>query len=174
MRSIRPIAGITASLFLATQAHASAKRSRISGDFNAIGAALRMFEYNSGRFPTTEEGLDALVERPDTLDPDVRWVRLLDEVPVDPWQNTYGYLAGPEFPQGFGLVSRGPDGIHDPYDPYSDDILSWDESTRLDHPSKTPLWKRPSVLAGLGLAVALLIATLFQFGRLRQPSLERS
>ncbi len=89
-----------------------AKRTRVSGDFNSIGAALRMYQTNNGRFPTTQQGLKALVEKP-TGDPrPKRWVKLLDEVPLDPWQNSYGYkFPGSEDPSMFEIISKGADGI---------------------------------------------------------------
>lgn len=101
-----------------------AKRTRLSGDFNSLGAAIRMFETTTGRYPTAAEGLQALVSRPDSLPQDVPWKQFLDEIPLDPWQNPYGYVERPEDPWEFGFYSMGPDGIES-----DDDVLSWDEST---------------------------------------------
>src|SRR5581483_9641516 len=53
-----------------------------------LGAALDTFRLDIGRYPTSQEGLDALRERPPGLD---RWdgPYLKKEVPRDPWGNTY-------------------------------------------------------------------------------------
>lgn len=89
-----------------------AKRTRVSGDFNSLGAALRMYSTNNGRFPTTQQGLQALVEKPTTTPPAKRWTKLMDEVPLDPWQNPYGYkFPGSEDASMFEIISVGPDGI---------------------------------------------------------------
>lgn len=86
------------------------KRTRVSGDFNSIGAALRMYQTNNGRFPTTAQGLQALVEKPSSTPVPKRWVKLLDRVPVDPWQTEYGYkFPGSEDPSMFEIISMGPD-----------------------------------------------------------------
>ncbi len=86
------------------------KRTRVSGDFNSIGAALRMYQTNNGRFPMTAQGLDALVEKPSSTPVPKRWVKLLDRVPVDPWQTEYGYkFPGSEDPSMFEIISMGPD-----------------------------------------------------------------
>jgi general secretion pathway protein G len=89
-----------------------AKRTRVSGDFNSIGAALRMYQTNNGRFPTTQQGIKALVEKPTGEPRPKRWVKLLDEVPLDPWQNQYGYkFPGSSDPSMFEIISKGADGI---------------------------------------------------------------
>jgi general secretion pathway protein G len=89
-----------------------AKRTRVSGDFNSVGAALRMYSTNNGRYPTTQQGLQALVEEPTSTPRAKRWTKLMDEVPLDPWQNEYGYkFPGTHDPTMFEIISKGPDGI---------------------------------------------------------------
>lgn len=86
------------------------KRTRVSGDFNSLGAALRMYQTNNGRFPTTAQGLGALVDKPSATPVPKRWVKLMDRVPVDPWQTPYGYkFPGSEDPTMFELISMGAD-----------------------------------------------------------------
>lgn len=87
-----------------------AKRTRVSGDFQSVGAALRMYQTNNGRYPTTSQGLDALVTKPGGTPIPKRWVKLMDEVPVDPWQEPYGYkFPGTHDPTTFEIISKGPD-----------------------------------------------------------------
>ncbi|MGB6222221.1 type II secretion system protein GspG [Haloferula sp.] len=87
--------------------------SGILSDFNTLSAALRMYEVNVGRFPRTEEGLAVLVNEPATLAEGDRWVKLMDRIPVDPWQNEYRYMHLSENEDGspFELCSAGPDGV---------------------------------------------------------------
>jgi len=89
-----------------------ADRQRVSGDFNSLSAALRMYKVNNGRYPTTQQGLQALVEKPNTTPPAKRWTQLMDRVPTDPWQNPYGYkYPGSQDSTMFEIISTGPDGI---------------------------------------------------------------
>ncbi len=88
-----------------------------------IKSALKMFEIHCDRFPTTEEGLRALVEPPGNLpgwkgpylDPPI--------VPLDPWQNPYQYRCPSRQSNDFDLYSYGPDG----QDGGDDDIYSWSQ-----------------------------------------------
>ncbi len=62
-----------------------------------ISTALDLFRADVGRYPTTEEGLEALVERPDSV-PEGRWQGPYlkhKKLPKDPWGNPYHYF-GPE------------------------------------------------------------------------------
>lgn len=81
-------------------------------DFHAIGSALRTYKINTGHYPSTEQGLQALVERPTTPPIPDNWVQIMTKVPTDPWRNEYRYRSFPEgSPQTFELISNGADGI---------------------------------------------------------------
>jgi general secretion pathway protein G len=61
-------------------------------DIRAIESALDMFRLDNFRYPTTEEGLEALVSQP--IDPNIRnWRQggYLKKLPKDPWGNPYQY-----------------------------------------------------------------------------------
>lgn len=97
---------------------------RMPRDFNSIGAALRMYEANCGRFPSTTQGLDALVHRPAIFPVPDDWIKLLAEIPRDPWQNPYRYeyLGGAE---KFRIISAGPDGAF-----WTEDDIASDDPDR--------------------------------------------
>lgn len=81
---------------------------------------LLVYYLATGELPTTEQGLAALVERPDDLPPGKDWVRLASEVPIDPWNNEYEYTllhGGEELT--FEIRGFGPDGIRS-----DDDLVS--------------------------------------------------
>ncbi len=62
-------------------------------EISNIGSALKFYRLDNFAYPTTEQGLDALVNKPN--DPNVRnWKAggYLDRLPKDPWGNTYLYL----------------------------------------------------------------------------------
>ena len=80
-------------------------------------------------FPTTEQGLAALYERPDELDEESKWDGPYGDgltVPTDPWGNEYQYEYPPsdserDFPN---IWSLGPDGEEDT----DDDIVNWEKA----------------------------------------------
>ena len=64
----------------------------------------------NGFFPTTDQGLQALVVQPDTDPKPTRWYQLYRDMPKDPWQNNYIYICpGIKNPNGYDLYSAGPD-----------------------------------------------------------------
>jgi general secretion pathway protein G len=89
-----------------------AKLAPIKGDFQSISSALRTYKINAGHYPSTEQGLQALVERP-TIPPfPDDWVKIADRVPKDPWGNEYRYRCFPESAaRPYDIISNGPDSI---------------------------------------------------------------
>jgi len=89
-----------------------AKLAPIKGDFQSISSALRTYKINAGHYPSTEQGLQALVERPTTPPLPDDWVKLDTNVPTDPWKNEYRYRRLPDSsPRPFELRCVGPDGV---------------------------------------------------------------
>ncbi len=92
-------------------------------DISRLELSLDLFEIDTGRYPTTQEGLKALVEEP----PNVRgWHEgyLKRSVPKDPWGNLYVYRCpGQHNTNGYDLHSYGPDGK----DGTDDDIVNWSQ-----------------------------------------------
>lgn len=86
--------------------------------------ALNMFEIDCGRFPTTEEGLRALVEQPPSAK-DWKSGGYLPKqtIPVDPWGNAYQYSSPGKHNKDYDLWSVGPDG----QDGSEDDVKNWDQ-----------------------------------------------
>ena len=94
-----------------------AKHTAVSADVQALGTQLKLYESMNGFFPTTEQGLQALVTQPDTDPKPARWYQLFKEVPKDPWHNNYIYRCpGVKNPGGYDLFSAGPDRIPDTND----------------------------------------------------------
>jgi len=82
---------------------------------NSLEGVLELYRMDNGRFPTTEQGLEALVQAP-SGDPPVRnyppgGYLKGGRVPVDAWSNPYNYEApGQNNPHTFDLWSLGADG----------------------------------------------------------------
>ena len=83
-------------------------QSKVKVDIANVETCLKMFQVDCGRFPTTAEGLRALVEKPGDLQ---GWNGpYLDKVPVDPWGTEYQYRCpGQHNTTGFDVWSFGPD-----------------------------------------------------------------
>jgi len=76
-------------------------------DLSNIKTALATFEIENGRFPTTDEGLKALVTNPGNLP---NWSQGLEKMPVDPWGNNYVYRAPGSNGADYDLYCTGPSG----------------------------------------------------------------
>ena len=86
-----------------------AKLERAQADFKAISAALAMYRVNAGHFPTTAQGLGALINKPVVQPAPNKWVKLMDKHPEDPWNNSYGYIVREkDGKKQVFLISKGP------------------------------------------------------------------
>lgn len=86
-----------------------AKIKACKASIHGISQALSQFEVNAGRFPTTQEGLQALVTKPSGLSDDEWAGPYLNEIPKDPWGQEFIYRSPGEHNADFDLVSKGPD-----------------------------------------------------------------
>jgi general secretion pathway protein G len=80
-------------------------------DIASIVQALKLYKLDNMRYPTTEQGLQALVNKP-TLPPEpTNWKGngYLERLPKDPWGNAYQYLQ-PGLHGEFDVMSLGADG----------------------------------------------------------------
>lgn len=104
-----------------------ARVKKVVADFSAIETALSIYRLNNYTYPTSEQGLNALVEKP-TIDPiPNNWKKggYLKSLPYDPWQRPYLYLSPAEFSDGdFDIYSLGADGVTGGEDQNAD-IGSW-------------------------------------------------
>ncbi|NKQ09298.1 type II secretion system major pseudopilin GspG [Pseudomonas sp. SST3] len=103
-----------------------AKVTVAKGDIKAISAALDMYKLDNYSYPSTQQGLDALVEKPGGNPQPKNWNRdgYLKRVPKDPWGNEYQYLS-PGTQGQFDLYSYGADGKQGGSD-LNADIGNWD------------------------------------------------
>ena len=89
-----------------------ARVQKVQADFKAIETALKIYRLDNYVYPTTEQGLQALVEK-STLDPEPRNFKqggYLPELPIDPWGRPYLYLSPGEHGE-VDLYSLGADGL---------------------------------------------------------------
>jgi general secretion pathway protein G len=88
-----------------------AKVAKAKGDVQALETALQMFYLDNSKYPTTEQGLAALVQQP--TDPTIRHWKpggYLDRVSRDPWGYDYQYVFPGTHGKQYDLYSFGADG----------------------------------------------------------------
>ena len=91
-----------------------ARAQKVQADFSTIATALKLYRLDNYNYPSSEQGLEALVSKP-TIDPiPTNWKKngYLAEMPKDPWGRPYLYLSPAEFSDGdFALYTLGADGV---------------------------------------------------------------
>ncbi|OPX55036.1 type II secretion system major pseudopilin GspG [Oceanospirillum multiglobuliferum] len=93
-------------------------------DIRQISNALDMYKLDNFGYPNQQQGLKALVEKPDTAknwNPD----GYLDQMPLDPWGNAYIYVRPGQKSRHFDLYSLGADGAEGG-EGVDADIGNWD------------------------------------------------
>ena len=86
-----------------------ARLVKAKSDISAIASTLELYRLDNFVYPTTDQGLEALVTEP-TDDPQPKnWKPYLDQMPTDPWGNPYLYLSPGEHGD-FDLFTYGADG----------------------------------------------------------------
>jgi len=101
-----------------------AKRSVAASDIQAIGLGLKLYELDTGDFPSTEQGLNALITAPVGLANSATWAGpYLEKKPVDSWGRPYRYgYPSQRSLVGYELSSLGKDGVES-----EDDVTNWEE-----------------------------------------------
>lgn len=90
-----------------------AKSGTAKAQIELIGIALDSYRLDNGSYPTTEQGLAALRERPTRAPTVSNWhgPYLRKAVPLDPWKRPYNYVSpGSKDPSGYDLRTLGRDG----------------------------------------------------------------
>lgn len=89
-----------------------------------IPTALKLYELDNGFPPTTDQGLNALLQKPTTTPMPENWNGpYLEKLPVDPWGRPYQYQSpGTNRPHDYDLSSLGKDPKPDAS---SDDVANW-------------------------------------------------
>ena len=78
-------------------------------DVNNLVQALKLYKLDNQRYPSAEQGLEALVKKPTVGAVPPNWKPYLDKLPADPWARPYQYL-NPGLKGEIDIVSFGADG----------------------------------------------------------------
>lgn len=105
-----------------------ARQTKARIQIENMSSALKMYKIDNGRYPTTEQGLEALVSPPQGGDVPKNWKKggYLEkkQIPKDPWDNDYIYIS-PGVHDDFDITSYGADGEAGGED-INKDINSWE------------------------------------------------
>lgn len=102
------------------QARISTALMDITGN---ISVALDLYELDNGRYPSTDQGLQALLSKPSSSPVPSNWNGpYLKRKPVDPWKNVYKYVSPGTHSNDYDLYSVGPDGTEGS----EDDVTNWE------------------------------------------------
>ena len=110
-----------------TKRSQEARKTAVKTQISQFEVALDTFQIDVGRFPTTAEGLRALVEKPPSNSEGWLEPYLKRNIPKDAWGNEYAYRYPGQYNQdGYDLYSFGPDGKQGG----DDDITNWSQEER--------------------------------------------
>ena len=89
-----------------------ARAARAQTDIASISSAVKLFRLDNFRYPTTEQGLQALVTKPTSAPVPENWAKngYMDRLPIDPWGREYQYLQ-PGVHGEFDIFTYGADGV---------------------------------------------------------------
>jgi general secretion pathway protein G len=95
----------------------------VKAHLQSLETNLMVYRSKAGFFPTTEQGLKALMERPATEPVPRSWTSLLKAMPRDPWGHEYRYEQPGKHNTDYDLYSPGKDRLPGT----ADDIGNWEE-----------------------------------------------
>jgi general secretion pathway protein G len=99
-----------------------AGQTKAKTDIQSISTSLMLYNARGRTYPSTDQGLRALVERPGGEPQPAEWSQGLQDVPLDPWGQAYHYqFPGTHNPDSFDIWSTGPDKLNGT----PDDIGNW-------------------------------------------------
>lgn len=103
-----------------------AKVTVAQADIKTISQALELFRLDNGFYPSQDQGLEALVTRPDTQPEPRNWnpEGYLKKIPIDPWGNPYIYIQPGNYGK-YDLYSLGANGIDDDGEGVNATIGNW-------------------------------------------------
>lgn len=97
-----------------------ARMVTVKQDIQTLENALGLYNMDNSRYPTTDQGLEALVSKPTLAPIPKHWSKdgYLPRMPKDPWGNPYRYISPGQHSSKFDVYSLGPSG-----EPGADDVI---------------------------------------------------
>ena len=98
-----------------------ARKTIAKSDVIQLATALKIYELDNGSFPSSSQGLAALLTKPATSLPDAKWNGpYIENAPDDPWGHPYIYVSPGKNRPDYDLYSKGKDETSS-----DDDITNW-------------------------------------------------
>lgn len=121
---IGTLAGMVVPRLLGRSDQARVAAAKADMEVN-IPTALKLYELDNGFFPTTDQGLQALMKKPASAPEPQNWNGpYLEKTPIDPWGHPYQYASpGVHRPHDYDLYSQGKNSKSDKTD---DDVVNWE------------------------------------------------
>ena len=103
----------------------TARQGTAGDQISSFKTALRLYNRDCGKYPSTAEGLNALIAKPASCP---HWKPYLEEstIPQDPWGNNFEYFFPGTHGQEMEIISKGKDGELNT----ADDITSWNADSK--------------------------------------------
>ena len=98
-----------------------ARNAAAISDISSFSSALNMYKADTGQYPTSDQGLDALIHNPGIKGWNKAYLDNMATLKADPWGHPYVYKYPSEHGQEFDIISAGPDGQLGT----ADDLNSW-------------------------------------------------
>lgn len=89
----------------------TAREKTVRAHFGNLKTALDSYRLDNYRYPTTEQGLEALIYQPDAEPVPKKWRQYMDKLPRDPWENDYLYESPGDEGRPFNIYTLGADGV---------------------------------------------------------------
>lgn len=110
-----------------------ARITKARQDIRALEAALQLYKLDNFSYPTTQQGINALVQKPESGGR--LWRKYLDRLPKDPWENNYQYRnPGSRNSDSIDVFSFGADG-QEGGDGINQDIGNWNLEEGTQNPN---------------------------------------
>ncbi len=121
------ILGLLASLVLPKYAarQREARKSTTVAQIALLKDALELYMQDNGRYPTTAQGLEALVTEPSSEPKPRKWMGYIEQLPLDGWAYEFDYESPGGENRDYEIVSFGADGMEGGEE-LDADIYSWD------------------------------------------------
>lgn len=87
-----------------------AQEQTVKAHFGNLKTALDSYRLDNFRYPSTEQGLEALVFQPSSEPVPKKWRPYMEKLPLDPWNNAYLYESPADNGRPFDIISLGADG----------------------------------------------------------------
>jgi general secretion pathway protein G len=86
---------------------------KVRADISQLEKAVELYKFNELKYPTTDQGIDALVSPPSDLKRPYLYPKdgYIAKAPLDPWGNPYLYLHPSVHGKNFDIFSYGADGV---------------------------------------------------------------